>query len=230
MSIHRSLLLLSLFVLTAGEATPQISADYYPLRVGNTWIYRQEPDAGVAREETMRVVDTVSIGGHLYFGLTGGTKLLLGATDMVWVRKISAFSSLLNFVQDRVLRRVGDVEYLWYDFTLETMGWSIPLPGVAETWEWSYTYEGERALAVPAGSFEHCVGFRAEPTQPLCPECVRWEWFAPSVGPVEVRPGWILREAHIGGVLYPPGPPTGTGASSWGRIKSKRARVPEEGR
>ena len=91
------------------QSSPQVSAalaagTYFPLEIGNRWVYRVDSRAGTASYETWRIDRTQTIGDNLYFvvaivsdnGLLGESRFRVDA-------------------QGRVFLRTGDADQLFLD-------------------------------------------------------------------------------------------------------------------
>jgi hypothetical protein len=173
---------------------PQLSCDsgltpeaaglgYFPMAVGNRWVYSL---SNIDFVQFYEIVGTTRVGAHDYFifeiRATLGTQ-----ADSLFFREDASGRIYTNFLGEDVL---------YIDFTRE----------VGKQWHSFNEYVGviekkDFAIAVPAGSFEHCTEVFFDYPPAIDDEI--WQVYAPGVGLVETR-GQIgslqLNSAVVNGV------------------------------
>ena len=78
---------------------------YFPVKVGNTWTYNEIIDIYLYGKQTITIVDTIAIEGRRYF-----------LFDRFFYAGKFKDSSLFRFEDQKVIRNVGGVEQVWFDF------------------------------------------------------------------------------------------------------------------
>jgi len=170
-------------------------ADYFPLEIGNKWIYDWE---GLNGQITRELVDTLSINNNLYYCLLEEQNSPLWGKD-----------TLFYFYRKDSLERVWVAHPNTLKESLTKLQFNRP-PGLIDS-----TYDSINNLTrvttlqdtnytvnTPAGTFHHCYYFNY-----LLVE-IHTDFadiYAPSIGLVRTTSegeGWILRGALINGVLY----------------------------
>jgi hypothetical protein len=158
----------------APPALPQAPADYFPLAVGNEWVYRDESPAlpaerhGAAR--TVRILERTKDG---YFKDNEGTELRADP----------------DCVHDRARRLLCA--------PLEPgKAWSSVV-SVSSTERYEIAAVGE-TVATPAGKFDGCVRVRARNRASASTELVNELTFAPGVGLVRIETAVV-----VGGKVTP---------------------------
>ena len=78
---------------------------YFPVKVGNTWTYNEIVDIYLYDKQTITIVDTIDIEGRRYF-----------LFDRFFYAREFKDSSLFRIEGQKVIRYVGGVEQVWFDF------------------------------------------------------------------------------------------------------------------
>lgn len=78
---------------------------HFPVNVGNTWTYNEIIDIYLYGKQTITIVDTIDIEGRKYFLFN----------RFFYAREFKD-SSLFRFEGQKVIRNVGRVEQVWFDF------------------------------------------------------------------------------------------------------------------
>jgi hypothetical protein len=78
---------------------------HFPVKVGNTWTYNEIVDIYLYGKQTITTVDTIDIEGKRYF-----------LFDQFFYAREFKDSSLFRFEGQKVIRYVGGVEQVWFDF------------------------------------------------------------------------------------------------------------------
>jgi hypothetical protein len=155
------------------------ASPYFPLQVGNEWIYQKTTVGGVERWRAAVTDRVLAANGRLYFALEGyfGPRRLVRAT---------ARGAVTEFNPG------GNGDHLWY-LLGSPVGttWEIdlqPLPlanPVAECIDGSKLLLASRtdSVEVPAGAFRNVI--RVDFRPPCVDAGIVTEWFAPGVGLVK---------------------------------------------
>ncbi len=114
------LLLSALSLLSSAAAQ-----DYFPLQVGNQWVYRA---TGAERRLTLEITGATEMAGHTYFRLTG-----LGAA--YWLRLTEAGTLV-------ALDEAQQSERVWYNFAAASYDTAIPSAGRATVISRAAAFEG----------------------------------------------------------------------------------------
>jgi hypothetical protein len=146
-------------------ATPRVTApaDYFPLAVGNEWVYRDEspalPPARRGETRTVRIVDQTRDG--YYRDSERG--------------ELKADGDCLNDRSRRLLCAPIAAGTSW-----------ASVVSVSSTERYEIAAVGE-AVATPAGRFENCVKVRAHNRAAATTDLVNEITYAPGVGPVRIE-------------------------------------------
>lgn len=184
---------------------------YFPLSVGNRWIFSE---GGMA----WSVTESVRLDSFTYFRLNN----------------LPPYGPcLVRFTQDgKLFVKDGDREQLWLDFTRE-LGKRWPVTDPSGNLAWEVELESRTdTVDTPAGSFGACYRFwfhfRGTDND--------WAiWLAPGIGPVKVTLcgfgllSWSLQSAQIGGMPYPTKAETGTEERTMPRCLGIQAVYPNPG-
>ena len=165
------------------------SADYFPLSVGNRWVY--SPSYGDKGDRVDSIIGSETINDTLTYILNRQEALDDNYNEKRWMFKDSSYVKFC---------RVWSNEGIDPAITLNPPLIVIALePKVGETWKWEMdvgsahfkaTFLVESvsdSLTVPAGTFTSCVKVRMldEVTQNSTTDTnYRRIWFAPNVGPI----------------------------------------------
>ncbi|MFQ5709225.1 MAG: hypothetical protein ACE5HO_17345 [bacterium] len=180
--IHKSVLcMLALLVLSCqheNPSSPSALFNYFPLAVGNEWVYSTVNDTSY--RDTTKIFDQVMVGKQTYY--TYGSQ----PEHSLLLRRDS---------QGRICLRVNDKDRIYFDFTVGD-GEAYRFKGFAGDEDFGYVVTVRKHLAVKtlAGQFENCVDLSFD-----SPYAVDDEFgyvFAPDVGIVEKHGAWI------GGILF----------------------------
>ena len=188
---------------------PFTMADYYPLDVGNTWVYESTDGDNV-----VQVVGLDDVGGidaarmvegpamdtpdARYFAVIDGALCFVGEYDGD-SGQVTTLSPPIAFP---TAASIGDSG-------VETAEASVDgTPAGTVTLEWAVV--GAGSATTTAGTFTDCVKLRIAITDPSDEKTESYSWMALGVGPVkeDERPfggtWWTeLKEADIGSVHYP---------------------------
>jgi hypothetical protein len=152
---------------------------YFPLAMGNQWIYRTIDSLDT---ETTAVGDTQRVKGNLYYGLS----YVSGYPLYIWLRNENDKVYIVDTLSNR-LDVLKVEEYLLYDFSADTLQyWEVPLSAS----DLQCNYSGRITMAsknavvfTPAGTYLNCI--HLDHPYPHCMDAGLWgEWFAPGVGRV----------------------------------------------
>jgi hypothetical protein len=183
-TIH--LLLLFVFLTLYGTS---LAADYFPLKVGNLWVYNPSYGDG---NRVDKIIGTGKVGGRLTYIWRRTEAPPDNYIEKRWLAKTSsavkvykywgneggvADPILLNppWVQDELIPKVGD-------------SWSFQLSIDPFTYTGHFYVESVNCkVTVPAGTFTNCVRIRQldEQNDGVSTKLTyRKRWLAPNVGPV----------------------------------------------
>ncbi len=184
LALAAALLALAFLPQAATQAQTRLTGDvevspYFPLQVGNEWIYQRTTLAGVERWRAAVTDRVLAANGRRYFALEGyfGPRRLVRAT---------ARGTVTEF------KPSGDADHLWYllgspigttwEIDLQPLPLAGLLPDCIDGSKLLLAIRTE-AVEVPAGAFRNVirVDFRS-----LCADAgIVSEWFAPGVGLVK---------------------------------------------
>lgn len=152
----------------APPAPPQAPADYYPLAVGNEWIYRDASPALPAERQgasrTVRILERTKDG---YYRDSAGAEL-------------RADPDCLHDRDRRLLCAPLEAGRSWSSVV-----------SVSSTERYEIVAVGEK-VATPAGTFDGCVRVRARNRASPSSELVNELTFAPGVGLVRIETSAVL--------------------------------------
>ena len=223
-----------------GDRQAQTSVPYFPLRVGNTWVYVLEDGLSDAQwiaggrpatTHEVRVDARADVGGQEVFSMTN--YLFRFIPSDVWFFNDSEG----NTAELRTTNRPPEIGpwYSWSDPSLP-----VELPDfIADCFHGSRGhFLPVHTLSVPAGTFEEVWTVEYD-THPCFDSAVLSESFAPGVGLIQRRiltflgdEVWSLQSAVVNDVQLreiadkvdaAAAPSTATVATTWGAIKSSYA-------
>lgn len=171
------------------------NADYFPLQIGNKWVYNWQGVEGYISRE---IIDTLTINDNLYYSL------LEEQDSSFWGK-----DTLFYFYRKDSLNRVWFAHPNTFNENLTTIQFNRS-PGLIEC-----TYDSINNLTnvtilkdtnytviTPAGTFYNCYYFYSLLVE-IHTDFV--DIYAPNVGLVRVKSegeGWILKGALVNGVLF----------------------------
>ncbi len=149
---------------------------YFPLNVGNQWIYEHSDHS---MTDTVVVADTQRVDNKLYYAVKENYDRYL------WFRKDNEKYYIVDTLAFK-LDPSNIKEYLLYDFGAQTgQSWNTPLTSILLDCEYSGTVflNSKKDTAVtPYGTFDSCYAFLREVQ---CVDAGRVkEWFAQGIGRV----------------------------------------------
>ena len=188
---------------------PFTTADYYPIEVGNTWVYD-----GADGDEVVQIVGLDDVGGidaarmaqgptmdtpdAKYFAVIDGSLCFVGEYDGD-SGQVMTLSPPIAFP---LVASIGDSGVATAQASVD----GTPVGTV--TFEWAIV--GAGSVTTTAGTFSDCLKLRLAITAPLEERTELYSWMALGVGPVkeDERPfggtWWTeLKWADIGSVHYP---------------------------
>ena len=115
--------------------------DYFPLQIGNMWVYQYRPDAPL---DTFRIIDTVVINKTRYFTFVNSTYLLPNdlLSDTAYIRK-DVRGNLWRYFS------ASGQEYPWFEFDLTLdSSYIIPAPDSLNEYV-KCTYLGVENMVAP---------------------------------------------------------------------------------
>jgi hypothetical protein len=167
-----------LCVLCYRSAYCQVDNDssYFPLAIGNQWIYKTISSAYV---DTETVVDTQRVNGRLYYGFA-----INSYPPSLWFRKDSDKVYLAETMT--IPPDTTDIkEYLIYGFSADVNeSWDLTLTGLLNCeYGGKITVESRNdVITTPVGTFTNCICFSHRVP---CRDVGRsGEWFATGIGRV----------------------------------------------
>ena len=188
----KKLLILILMVLIVSSCKreetslePDNTIDYFPLQVGNKWVFVSSLDSSIWKYE---ITDTKIISEHIYFErvltFSDGTNI----TDYFRVEKNNVV--LINF---------NGADYTYIDF-------EKPIGEIWNSYESQYGYINKRNIStqVGAGNFNNVVEVFMDNRS--ISDIYEFNRYAPGIGSVEsMRFGFTLtlNNATINGINYP---------------------------
>ena len=197
--IYSTIIILCFSITSSTPQTPNAS-DYFPLQVGNTWIYDlyEWPDVLVL-QDTISIIDSLSIENKTYFLFNEYFTSKLQLEDSVYLR-VEA---------DKVYRYKDDHEEVWFNFAAhEGDSWQseIYIPLIDSLIFVKVTlHQQNYSFSINSRTFEKGYNFVFD----LGPDHA-WSYaLAPQVGCVSsgigaMLPRWyIFRSGTINGVYYP---------------------------
>lgn len=208
-------LTITITVLAPSRAEQTQEKDYFPMHVGDTWIYRVgDYYAPEGVTETVTIKEKVNIEGKeyyhfVYFVSSNISGMVSEERELYYARRDSL---------DRIVIRGGADDGIMYKLN----------PADNEPW-WEddiivrVVVSWDTTVTVEAGTFEHCI--IVERIDLDMSSCVFY-WLAPGVGEVKIASGlWgkatvlELIEATIDGRRY--GKKTAVKETTWSKIKEK---------
>jgi len=166
--------------------------DYYPLQIGNRWVYTHSERPAL---DVIEIVDTTRINENLYYKYKE-TQIIHNQTFYSYVRKDS-----LN----RVWRAKQETQeefltFLWFDHPPGLI--AIEYDSISGL-TYVHTLEDTAdIISTPAGVFQHCYHFRGY-IEEIYTDFN--QWFAPGIGHVSSASdnyGLRLKGAYVNGILY----------------------------
>jgi hypothetical protein len=178
-------IIFTLFLCPFSTAQVSFDSTYFPLAIGNQWVY-QSKHFNTLYTET--IVDTVSVNGVLYFGIAAYSKPLV-----YWVR----YENNMVYMAPSISNASQVIEDTVYNFSAQLNSeWRVNLP-------FSFSFLGCEfngytiltdtisTVSTPSGVYSGCARFYHAPD---CDDAGRVrEWFARGVGRVKYL------EDNIGG-------------------------------
>lgn len=186
------------------------SIDYFPLQVGNYWIYEEQ---NLKRNPDIKasVLDSIIVQGMPYYEVESFT--FVDEYGYNFIRSDSA-GKLIG------LYKADSSEVMLYDFTAS----------VGDTWSFPMQNYNARVIVLlegrngsfhtPAGNFDQGVGFSSHVENT---GTIIIEEFALNVGMISTaveNESWVLKEARINGKTIPDTTVVGIKEKTWGEIKS----------
>ena len=185
LTIYKSLLFF-LFIFCGAKVC--FGQDYFPLKIGNQWIYGFSGLTGYSKIE---IVDTMRIGQYLYY------QTFEQQSDLDWPVYAYYRKDSLNQV---LVYDNSEGEYITYKLNA-TVGTSW------YKYSENFTYRTTLVdtcdiITTPAGIFQHCYQFNT-----LIEELYTdfKEWLAPDIGVIlreNEGMGYVLRGAWVNDILY----------------------------
>gem|GEM_PF-3483221 len=189
MSLHSFPLIWCLICILTARAQVLHDSSYFPLAVGNQWIYRTLDSVYT---DTEMVADTQRVNGRLYYGFTHGSS----STPYLWFRedgdKIYIAESVV-IPQDST-----DIqEYLMYNFSAQPWeSWHVSMTYFPLVCDYGGDIAMERivdSIVTPAGIFRNCPVFSHRSS---CRDAgICGEFFAAGIGRIQIN-----RVTYFGGV------------------------------
>jgi hypothetical protein len=144
------------------------STNYFPLKIGNTWNYRYA-EAESAFALPYKVFGTSSINDTLYFRFGD-------FEESPYLLRNDGF--------DKIIRRIGDRDLVWFDFTQDDSSLYEYKPFLNEP---PYLVLVRKNVSIKTflGKFENCIEFFFDDTTSFDDE--QWYTFAPNLGMVRVQ-------------------------------------------
>ncbi len=172
--------------------TQLVAQDYFPIEVGNTWIYHVNsyfPDT-----ITYHVSDSLNIDNVKYF--------LYG---MVVPPEYNFNDTIRKDVMGNIWKKVNGVDYLWFDFTKD-IGAAYTSPDNNPSCIYNVEVVDKNfTLQTNRGNYSHCIKFFFDIPQSVDDEV--FYSFAPEMGIIEMYggdgPQFLLDSASI--IRYPTG-------------------------
>ncbi len=181
-SIFKLMTSLVVMVLSVGIAASHIeAADYFPLQVGNRWVYTPSFGDG-DRIDTIMGTETVN-GTYTYIWKREEAApdnyhekrwLAKNGSDLevhkIWGNMVGGDPAIIltpPFIQDKLNPAVGDT-------------WVVELEGIKMTY---YVESIDDTVSVPAGTYNNCIRIRILEEQSGS-NTYRRKWLAPDIGPV----------------------------------------------
>ncbi len=181
------------------------SLDYFPLRVGNRWIYKEQNFMTTPIQAS--VIDSIVIGGNLYYGMDN-------FIFPVWGEK--SYVRIDSLQQLKMLVTPDSSEITIFKFAAAVSEtWQYQIPGEATPVE--VTLLKVDSSSVPAGIFSNVLFF-----QSIFPPHVFIDEFAPDIGRIRFQgenSNLFLQSAHINGKDYPIKTSVETDDLSWTKLK-----------
>lgn len=192
-------LFLSIFLVAPSPLLPGQTNDYFPLQVGNTWVFDlyEWPDVLVL-QDTISIIDSLTIDSKTWF-LFNRYFTIHELEDSVYLRA----------EEDKVYRYQAGREELWFDFTANEgdswqistriSAWDTLVPVTVKLQKKKYTH------SVNNRTFENCFNFSFD-------FAVDNKWYytiAPGAGCIDLSiAGTLLRRFSfrngvINGIVYP---------------------------
>lgn len=176
-------------LLTLLGALNAESADYFPLSVGNRWVY--SPSYGDKGDRVDSIIGEETINDTLTYILNRQEAPDDNYNEKRWIFKDSAYVKFCKVWSNEGLDPAIMLDPPLIVIALE--------PKVGDTWKWEadigsahftatfYVESVNDSMTVPAGTFGNCVRVRMldEVTKNSVPDTAyRRIWFAPKVGPI----------------------------------------------
>lgn len=159
----------------------QDSSSYFPLAIGNKWVYQnvfQTVDSTYIDSVTVTVKDTQRVKVKLYYGVD--------EFSHNWYREDSNKVYIVD-TSAMILDTSNIREYLLYDFTADTSeSWDVSLSDMITNCFWGGTLKlksKNESITTPSGIFSKCC-LIYHTISPCRDGGMVNEWFAPGVGKV----------------------------------------------
>jgi hypothetical protein len=186
-----TLLILCLFNIFPVSAQVLQDSSFFPLAIGNQWIYRTGDGLSV---DTEMVADTQRVNGRLYYGFTHNSS----STPYLWFRtdsdKVYIAESII------IPQDTTDIkEFLMYNFSAKPReNWNVGITQFPLVCDYGGNIALERiidSVVTPAGLFRNCLIFTH---QSGCRDAgICGEYFAAGVGRIQIN-----RVMYFGGLNY----------------------------
>jgi hypothetical protein len=162
--------------------------EYYPLQVGNRWIYAST-NPGIGGTFIDEVVGIRQLGEHQYFAIRYSRS-----------NDAAADTSYLRIAEDGTIRIYRSrADQMFVDFRHPVNHRWPSYDGY-----WGVVQERGSSVTVPAGTFPNCLKIFLD--IPFLADDEQWYTFAQGIGPIERKTAWFgvkLVSAKVGSRSYP---------------------------